>query len=112
MVPITPRCVPAVPVSTTWHRSRTQHALQDLTEKHSEISSKYDGDKQFRKLLGHATKTPYHFLYLRLNDAPATAFECFTNKIYTAKMLGSLDVDFGNMSMKTDKKDDEEEDDQ
>lgn len=83
-------------------RTTNEKEVQDMS---NEINSKYDGDKKFRQLLIHATKTPYHFLYLRLNDAPSTAFENFTHKIYTAKMLGSLDVDFGNMSVKTDESD-------
>ena len=75
-------------------RTTNEKEVQDMS---NEISSKYDGDKQFRKLLVKATSQPYHFLYLRLNDQPATAFDCFNKKIYTAKMLGSLDVDFGNL---------------
>lgn len=78
-------------------RTTNQKEVSDMEQ---EVASKYDGEKQFRKLLVSATKKPYSFLYLRLNDQPSTAYENFTKKIYTAKQLGSLEVDFGNMNMK------------
>lgn len=66
-----------------------------------EVSSKFDGDKQFRKLLAQATKEPYHFLYLRLNDVPCKAFECFNKHIYTSTELGCLSVDFESTNIKS-----------
>ena len=79
--------------------SRTTNQ-KEVADMESEVASKYDGETQFRKLLVSATKKPYSFLYLRLNDQPSTAYENFTKKIYTAKALGQLEVDFGNMNMK------------
>jgi len=79
--------------------SRTTNE-KEVSDMSMEMSSKYDGDKQFRKLLNQVTSKPYHFLYLKLNEQPAEAFDCFTTKVYTAKMSGSLEVDFGNMNTK------------
>jgi hypothetical protein len=78
-------------------RTTNEKEVSDIEE---EVASKYDGAKQFRKLLLQATKKPYSFLYLRLNDQPSTAYENFTKKIYTAKALGQLEVDFGGFSDK------------
>ena len=76
-------------------RTTNEKEVQDMEQ---EVASKYDGAKQFRKLLAQATQKPYSFLYLKLNEQPSTAYENFTKKIYTAKALGSLEVDFGPLS--------------
>ena len=93
-------------------RANTDYALisrttnsKEIEDMEFEMGSKYDG--QFRKLLAQATAEPYSFLYLRLNDVPSTAFKNFTKKIYTAKMLGNLDVDYGSI-MGNSKPEDEE----
>ena len=86
-------------------RTTNEKEIQDMS---TEISSKYDGDKNFKKLLAKATSKPYSFLYLRLNDQPSTAFINFNKKLYTAKMLGSLEVDFGDNINTKEKEEDED----
>lgn len=82
-------------------RTTNEKEVQNISD---EVSSKFDGDKQLRKLLNQATKEPYHFLYLRLNDAPCKAFDCFNKHIYTSKELGSMDVEFDNITSIPEKK--------
>ncbi len=93
-------------------RSNVDYALisrttneKEIADMEFEMGSKYDN--KFRKLLAQATSKPYSFLYLRLNDVPSTAFQNFTKKIYTATMLGQLQVDFGgyNNTCKNDEED-------
>lgn len=85
-------------------RTTNQKEVADIEQ---EVSSKYDGEKQFRKILLEATKDPYCFLYLRLNDQPSTAYKNFTQKIYTAKALGQLEIDYGDINTKTPEKEDD-----
>lgn len=93
-------------------RANTDYALisrttneKEIADMEFEMGSKYDN--KFRKLLAQATNEPYSFLYLRLNDVPSTAFQRFTKKIYTATMLGDLQV---QLSLGDKKKTDEDED--
>lgn len=77
-------------------KTTNEKEIQNISD---EVSSKFDGDKQFRKLLAMVTKQPYHFLYLQLNASPSKAFDCFNKHIYTAKELGCLEVEFDNIGL-------------
>ena len=86
-------CAPVVRNNTDYmmiSRTTNEKEIQAISD---EICGKYDGDKQFRKLLNQATAEPYKFLYLKLNEQPSEAFCCFNKKIYTATKYGNLNVD-------------------
>ncbi len=63
--------------------------LLEIKKLNEELSARFPN---FLQLLKQATAKPYGFLYLRLNQIPAKAYQNFTKLIYTAPTSSEFDI--------------------